>query len=132
MISEGADESCEKTTKNEPQAYEVLPSMEQIDEKPNGLEDMSDASVSDILSPIYGFAPNDEHTMRHVNRILDLRTYLRYRCDPRSIWYPEQPLSFRKRNYSAVEGMEVDNESIADDRNRSTTSQRVPKRCRRK
>lgn len=130
MISEDADESAEKIAIVEPQAYiEVQPS-EQIDEKFNNLDDMSDASESDILSPMLsGFSLNDERErmLLSMNRILDLKTFLRYGCDPKSIWFPDPPILFRKRNYT-----EMDNASTADNMSRCTTPSRVPKRRRQK
>lgn len=134
MISEGPDESIEKIAIDDPQAYiEVLQS-EPIDQKPNCLDtfenDVADDSDTDILSPIYGFVPNDRDILLNVSRILDLRTVLRYRCDPKTIWEPDPPILYKKRNHTAMGRME-DND-IAGDRSRSTTPQRVPKRRRQK
>lgn len=135
MISESvADESTiEKMSSDEPQAYiEVqIPSSEQIDVKYNSLDDMSDVSSdSDNLSPLFGFAPNEAHILLNMNRILDLQTRLKYRCDPRSIWYPDlPPILYRKRNHT--ERMDA-NYDTADDQSRCTTPLRVPKRRRQK
>lgn len=134
VISEGLDESIEKIAIDEPQAYiEVLQS-EPIDAKFNCLDtfknDVADDSDTESLSPIYGFSPNDTNTLLNVNRILDLMTVLRYRCDPKHIWAPEPPILYKKRNHTTMEKME-DND-IAGDDSRCTTPQRVPKRRRQK
>lgn len=136
MISGGLDESFEKIVIDEPQAYiEVLQS-DPIDEQFNCLDtsendnaDNDNESDTGDLSPIErGFQQNETNTLRSVNRSIDLLTVLRYRCDPRSIWAPDPPVFYRKRNYTAMERME--NGSNAGDRNRCTTPQRVPKRRR--
>lgn len=134
LISEVLDESFEKIAIDEPQAYiEVLQS-EPIDEHFTCLDTFEndiahDDSDTEALSQLYGFTPNEKSFLLNVNRILDLKTRLRYQCDPKSIWAPDPPLLYRKRNHSVME--KITDDSLAGDNSRCTTPVRVPTKRRR-
>lgn len=131
VISEGVEESREEIPIDEQKPIIDVLTTQQNDVKFNSVDNMSDASESDNLSLCYGFAPSDMQTLKNVGRILDLKAFLKYKVDPKTIWYPTGeplPISFRKRNYTARVKLELDSNDTADDQSRSTTPLRAKRR----